>query len=338
MFLLNQWYVAALPSELADKPLARTICDIAIVMFRTESGVVSALDDRCPHRYAPLSYGECKGEAIICPYHGIEFGPDGTCVNIPHQDSIPDRMCVASYPLIERWGWLWIWMGDPAQADPADIPDFWWLDSPDWHSFRRCYYINANYEICADNLLDLSHTPFIHRKTVGVPEMATLPVKTWVEGENVFQERVMTQVNPSPFVAEWGDFKGKIDRRASLLWRPPGNIDVELLYEDEFNSITTRLANPITPETENSTHVWFAWSRDFGSDSDTDEMAMRFQMQSFAVMDEDLGIMEMQQETVARGKIFRPTAIDADKTLNEARRIILDLAQKERMLKSKMMT
>ena len=54
----------------------------------------------------------------------------------------------------------------------------------------------------------------------------------------------------------------------TLQWRPPGNIDAELLYEDEKNSITLRLTNPLTPETESTTHVWFAWSRNFGSPSD----------------------------------------------------------------------
>ena len=329
MFLMNQWYAAALPSEVGDKPLARTICGKPVVLFRTESGVPGALEDRCPHRYAPLSYGECAGESLACAYHGIAFGVDGACTHIPHQENIPGRMKVHAYPLVERWNWAWIWMGDPALADPDKIPNFWWFDSPDWISFQRNYHVKANYELCADNLLDLSHTPFIHKATVGVPEMATIPVKTWVEGEDVFQERIMSQVTPSPFVAEWGDFKGKIDRRATLQWRPPGNIDAELLYEDEKNSITLRLTNPLTPETEDTTHVWFAWSRNFGSKSHDDEMAMRFQKQSFSVMEEDLGIMEIQQEALRREHNFEPVAIKADETLAAARRIVKKLLKEE---------
>ena len=71
MFLMNQWYAAALPRELTNKPLGRAICGQAIVMYRTASGRAVALDDRCPHRYAPLSAGTCAGENIQCPYHGI---------------------------------------------------------------------------------------------------------------------------------------------------------------------------------------------------------------------------------------------------------------------------
>ncbi|HXS39200.1 MAG TPA: aromatic ring-hydroxylating dioxygenase subunit alpha [Stellaceae bacterium] len=330
MFLMNQWYAAALGKELGPRPLARTICDVPVVMFRTETGKAAALDDRCPHRYAPLSAGECRGEIIACAYHGIEFGADGACTLIPHQPNIPPKMRVRSYPFVERWGWAWIWLGDPLRADPSTIPDYAWFGAAGWHSFQRHYYVKANWEICADNLLDLSHTPFIHKKTVGVPEMATIPVETTVEGDRVFQRRVMSQVVPSPFVAEWGGFKGRIDRRATVVWEPASNMNAELLYEDSANSIILRLTNPVTPETERTTHVWFAWSRNFGSASDADPMALRFQEQSYAVMAEDVSFMEIQQQGLDRAGDFQPVAIRADATLIQARRIVERLRQEER--------
>ena len=64
MFLMNQWYAAALPGELTNKPIGRQICGEHIAMFRTASGRVAALEDRCAHRYAPLSGGVCIGETI----------------------------------------------------------------------------------------------------------------------------------------------------------------------------------------------------------------------------------------------------------------------------------
>jgi phenylpropionate dioxygenase-like ring-hydroxylating dioxygenase large terminal subunit len=331
MFLMNQWYAAALGSELdhGKRPVARTICGRAVAMFRTESGKAAAVDDRCAHRYAPLSAGECIGESIACAYHGIRFDASGACTLIPHQPTIPPSMRVRAYPFVERWGWAWIWMGDPALADPATIPDYHWFGAPGWHSFQRHYYVRANWELCADNLLDLSHTPFIHKATVGVPEMATIPVKTWVEGNRVFQQRVMSAVTPSPFVAEWGGFAGKIDRVATVTWEPAGNIHAELVYEDAANRITLRLTNPLTPESESTTHVWFAWSRDFGADSDDDPMALRFQEQSFAVMAEDVGFMEIQQQGLDRAGEFHPAVITADATLVQARRIVERLRGEE---------
>jgi vanillate O-demethylase monooxygenase subunit len=329
MFLKNHWYAAALPRELSEKPLARTMCGEAVVMFRTASGRPVALEDRCPHRYAPLSAGRCAGETIACGYHGIAFDATGACALIPHQSHIPPRMRVRAYPLVERWGWAWIWLGDPARADPGGIPALEWFGAPEWRSFHRHYYVKANWELCADNLLDLSHTPFLHPKTVGIPEMAQVPVETRVEGDRVIQQRIMTQVTPSGFVAEWGNFKGRIDRVTTVEWTPAANMSAELVYRDAGNAITLRLTNPLTPETEKTTHVWFAWSRNFGSDSDDDAYAKRFQEQSFAVMAEDLSFMEIQQANIDRDGTFDPVAIRADATLIQARRVVERLRREE---------
>src|SRR5258708_11615516 len=127
MFLMNQWYAAALPSELTSKPIARTICGEVVVMYRTASGQPVALADRCPHRYAPLSAGTCAGDNIVCRYHGLVFDPTGACARIPHQPTIPQKMRVRAFPLVERWGWAWIWMGDASRADPELIPAYEWL-------------------------------------------------------------------------------------------------------------------------------------------------------------------------------------------------------------------
>ncbi|MCW5773831.1 MAG: aromatic ring-hydroxylating dioxygenase subunit alpha [Rhodospirillaceae bacterium] len=326
MFLKNQWYGAAFSRELGERPLARRICGEPVVLFRTQSGAVGALEDRCPHRSAPLSGGHCKESTIQCGYHGIEFDPSGACTLIPHQPNIPPRMRVRAYPAAERWGRIWIWTGDPAAADPAAIPDYWWFDAENWQSFDRYYRVDAHWELCVDNLLDLSHTPFIHPKTVGIPEMATIPVKTWTEGDKVLQQRVMKQVTPSPFVAEWGGFTGKIDRVATLTWQPPSHAAVEMTYEDAANRITLRLTQLVTPETERSSHVFFAWSRDFLLRPEYEE---RFREQSYAVMAEDVSFMPLQQKCVEEFGEFKAIPINADATLIEARRTVQRLAGEE---------
>lgn len=326
MFLKNQWYSAAFARELQEKPLARRICGEPVALFRTRSGRIGALEDRCPHRSAPLSAGTCAGETIRCGYHGIEFGTDGACALIPHQPNIPPRMRVRAYPAAERWGYAWIWMGDPAAADPARIPDYWWFAAEGWQSFERLYLVAAHWELCADNILDLSHTPFLHPKTVGIPEMATIPLKTWVEGDTVFQQRVMKQVTPSPFVREWGDFKGKIDRVATLRWQPPSAVDVEMLYEDAAARIVLRLTQLVTPETETTTHIFFAWSRNFLLRPEHED---RFRAQSYAVMDEDISFMPLQQRCIEESGGFRTIPINADATLIEARRVVQRLLREE---------
>ena len=324
MFLKDCWYAAALASEVVHAPLARTICDEPIVLFRTASGKPSALVDRCPHRFAPLSIGRLSGEHITCLYHGIEFACDGTCVRIPQQEHILPEMHVRSYPLVERWGLAWIWMGDPQRANADTIPNYFWLADPRWHNLVRRYHVQANFEVCADNILDLSHTPFVHTRTIGTPEMATIPVKTWVDGDTVYSRRVMHQVTPGPFVYRWGNFTDRIDRVTTTEWLPPGNISVELVYQDDANKITLRLTNPLTPETSRTTHVFFMWSRDFGADVDEG-----FTKESFQVMDEDIAIIQHQQAVIDRGQPLPTVAIAADATLLQARRVLERLVRQQ---------
>src|SRR5271155_3548384 len=122
MFCSNNWYVAAFASHLAQKPVARMICGKPVVLFRTADGAAVALEDRCIHRGAPLSLGECERGNIRCPYHGLEFDGSGRCVVIPGQARIPEAAAVASYRLIERDALLWIWAGEQDKADPSLIP------------------------------------------------------------------------------------------------------------------------------------------------------------------------------------------------------------------------
>ena len=93
------------------KPIARTICDEPVVIYRTEGGSVAMLSDRCPHRKAPLSSGEVCGDEIACGYHGIRFNPDGSCAGIPGGLDIPKNFSTAAYPVVERHGFIWAWLG-----------------------------------------------------------------------------------------------------------------------------------------------------------------------------------------------------------------------------------
>ena len=104
-YLRNAWYVAAWSDDLADgQLLGRTILKEPIVLYRKSDGHVAALQDRCPHRFAPLHMGKIvKGDFVQCPYHGLEFNSSGACVLNPHgTKNIPPRARVRSYPVTEK--------------------------------------------------------------------------------------------------------------------------------------------------------------------------------------------------------------------------------------------
>src|SRR6266446_7837832 len=123
IFLRNSWYVAAWNHELIDgRKLARTILERPIVLYRGASGKVVALDDRCCHRAAPLSMGRIEGDDIRCMYHGMKFEPGGKCIQIPGQDMIPPKLGVRSYPVIERYNLIWIWMRSEEHTSELQSP------------------------------------------------------------------------------------------------------------------------------------------------------------------------------------------------------------------------
>jgi len=152
----NAWHVACWSMDLAAKaPFAITVAGDPIVIFRSESGMLAALEDRCVHRLAPLSLGRCEGETLRCMYHGLRFAADGACVEIPGQETIPATARVRAYPVVERHSWIWVWPGDPAKADPALIPPAVGFDDPDYILGRGQLDYQANAQLIHDNLCEL---------------------------------------------------------------------------------------------------------------------------------------------------------------------------------------
>ena len=170
-YLRNAWYCAAWSDALGDNGvLGLTILKEPVVLYRQGNGEVVALEDRCAHRFAPLSMGHVVGgNRIQCPYHGLEYDKTGACVLQPHGNkNIPSRARVKSYPVIEKHKAIWVWMGDKP-ADPAKVPDFSVMDNvPELHTTKLDkIMVKANVELVIDNLLDLSHTSFLHAGILG---------------------------------------------------------------------------------------------------------------------------------------------------------------------------
>jgi phenylpropionate dioxygenase-like ring-hydroxylating dioxygenase large terminal subunit len=168
-FVRNLWYVAAWSHDLGrDAPLGVSIVGEPMVLWRSgRDGRAVAFDDRCPHRHAPLSLGRIEGDDLRCMYHGLRFAPDGRCVELPGSGQAPARLCARAFPVVERWGWVWVWPGDPARADESLVPEAFGLDDPDWVYRSGALDYEADYELLNDNLCDLSHLDFVHETSLG---------------------------------------------------------------------------------------------------------------------------------------------------------------------------
>ncbi len=320
MFMQNAWYVAAWETEIGDTPFARTILNEPVVMFRTPAGIV-ALEDRCCHRALPLSMGQVVGDRVQCGYHGLEFDKSGACVKVPGQSKTPPGAQVRSYPVVQRWGWVWIWPGDPAKADESLLPDWWWLDSPEWKTIHGRYGtpmpVEANYVLISDNLFDISHLTYIHSSSIGNDSIVDFPVKTERFDRRIVMTRLVPDRPPAPFYKKAGGFKGNVDRWIITTSDMPGYIvndagSVEVGSgitpgaANEENGVEMKVMNLPTPETETSTHYFYAHARHFKvDDPEWDEI---YRTQFTQVFEEDQVVLNAQQASMS----LRPDASEID--------------------------
>ncbi|TAM10832.1 MAG: aromatic ring-hydroxylating dioxygenase subunit alpha [Nevskiaceae bacterium] len=182
MFVRNAWYCAGWDYHLSQGQkslLARKIAGERVVLYRKPDGGVVAMEDRCCHRGAALSLGQKEGDCVRCMYHGLKFGPDGVCVEIPGQDTIGRRARVRTFPVVEKNNWIWVWMGDPDKADEDLICFSVGPGNPDWNIKTSEMRINANYRLEMENLADLSHVAFVHQQTLGGADLETR--RGWTE-------------------------------------------------------------------------------------------------------------------------------------------------------------
>ena len=182
MFLRDYWYVGAYAAEIGEKPLARTILGEPVLLYRTTDGRAIAMEDRCCHRNLPLSMGIREGDAIRCGYHGLKFDSAGQCIEIPGQAQIPPDAKVKTYPAMERWNLIWLWMGDAAKRDESLLPQWQCIDDPALTTTmgNGCEPLpmKCNWELNNDNLLDLTHVVFVHPSTLGGAGLDNNPVTT----------------------------------------------------------------------------------------------------------------------------------------------------------------
>jgi vanillate O-demethylase monooxygenase subunit len=116
------WHEACAADVLGtDAPLAAVAEGRNVVLWRTEGGRPVAFADLCAHMPLPLSTGRCEGGRLQCRYHGLTYDPSGAVVGV-YSHAIEDERRVRTYPAAERGGHVWVWLGDPEEADEDLIP------------------------------------------------------------------------------------------------------------------------------------------------------------------------------------------------------------------------
>ena len=325
MFLRNAWHVAAWDHELDRQGvLARKLLGERLILYRQAAGAVAALTDACSHRLAPLSAGRREGDTVRCMYHGLRFDAGGRCVEIPGQDRIPDRAHIRSYPVVERDRFAWIWMGDPALADPATIPYGHWQDDPAWRSIPATMRYAADYRLIMDNQLDFSHLSFVHENSLGGSSTIaqTRPVIEPIDGGLRLTRWYLNEPDLAPYLAGLTDLKGPIDRWHIYDWTTAGNV----LSMDSGSApagtgapqgrrdpraVQFHATQVLTPEDEHHSHFFWTYAHNVRLDDPafTRMLADRIQVG----FDEDRAMVEAQQAVM----LERPDAAMIDLAIDQ---------------------
>ena len=163
--LARYWYVACQSSDLTDKPLARDVLGVPLVLFRDGAGNAAALLDRCPHRNVPLSLGRVvRGGRLECAYHGWQFEGSGRCAHIPGLlgDAARERRA-PSARVREQDGFVWVYPELDVTPDEGVVPFALHAPGAGYTRVVRVVEAESTLHAMIENALDVPHTAFLHR-------------------------------------------------------------------------------------------------------------------------------------------------------------------------------
>ncbi|ABB10901.1 aromatic ring-hydroxylating dioxygenase subunit alpha [Burkholderia sp. Ac-20384] len=282
--LSRYWHPVAFATEVGDRPLAVTLLDERIVLFRSGGAIVAARDV-CPHRGAPLSRGWVVEDRLVCPYHGLEYAADGKCVRIPSQPDgpIPERLCLTTYAAQQAYGLVWVSLG----GGELPLPDF-----PAWNAEGFQQILPPSIDIRAsagrqtEGFIDVAHFAWIHHESFADRRNPVVPQYSVERRENGLHAEYVSTVS---------NFPKSMQHRApeGFLWRRVFEVDVPF-----FARLTVhfpeggRLAilNAASPVSARLTRLFVPIARNFDHDLPLDDV-YEFNRQVF---EEDREIVEQQ--------------------------------------------
>ena len=155
------WYAVGFSDEFRKGSVeTRRLAGRELLVFRTESGAVAAMDPICPHLGAHMGHGgTVEGETIRCPFHGFRFGVDGACVATGY-NSKPPRVTASTWPIIERHGVVLVYSDITGQPPAFDVPE---LDMTGFTGLTtRSFKLRGHPQDTTENSVDLGHLAIVH--------------------------------------------------------------------------------------------------------------------------------------------------------------------------------
>lgn len=333
----NCWWVAAQAQEVTTRPISRWLLEHRVVLFRTEEGVIAALEDRCAHRWAALSQGQVIGEEIACPYHGFRYNTRGTCTHVPVLSHAPAKVHVRYYPVLEHGSFVWIWMGDPQKADVALLPNIPWFTDPAYLQLRGYIDLASNYMLLQENVLDPTHVTYVHADVQQEGWQASL-VDIKITDRSVTAAMKISDVPVVPYQAAPMDIEPgkKVNRVDWTMFASPacnlGGIDFQdpAPASGQRGLYVMRNVHCTTPISPNRCHYWWAIAQDYGHHL-TNLREVLYPVLE-AAFNQDRVVLEAIQMTIdqdIRHDNAPEFLVVSDRAVVEARRILKTMLEAE---------
>ncbi len=328
------WWVAGFSSEIGEELVGRWLCDTPVLLYRKSDGTVAAIEDRCPHRSAPLHLGCRRGDAVECGYHGFTFAADGACVRVPSMKTPPPALRIRSFPIVERAPFVWVWLGDPDAIDLAPPPHALdWIEAPSFAMRTGRMDIAANYMLLKENVLDLTHFGFVHAASFKITDWVDAPRLTR-EGDHCgYHQSFVASPLPPVFAEPLGMAHGTPYDRENYGWfiSPALQIAAVDMIDPASKQVTgrMRITHATTPIDRNHMHYFWIIARDFGTSPTQMDEFEHLTKVGFA---EDEIMIEAVQALVDRDP--RPAqnlekSVKADGPGIEARRLVAKWMERE---------
>ncbi|WP_399679919.1 Rieske 2Fe-2S domain-containing protein [Xenophilus sp.] len=333
-YAYNAWYPLAWARDIGRQLSTRRVLEEDLVVFRTEDGRVAALEDVCPHRLAPLSLGTLQGDAVQCGYHGLAFDCSGQCVAAPGMARAPGGAQVRSYPTAQSMGMVWVWMGDPARADPAQVFHLPEYDDPGYSVVEGdALPVRANYLSLADNLCDPTHVVYVHKTTLASAGREETRVMHERQGNKVVTWRWVIDGPLIPVFEGLKDFGGaNVDRWHYYHYHAP------CIAVIDFGSAKTGTGAPegnrddciqmyachfITPIDQHSCMQHWLCIRNSPADPQVDE---RLRASLRLAFNEDKRVLEAIQRNEDKPREWKRVNLALDASSIKMRRIVEEMA------------
>ena len=318
---INFWYPICTTDELtAEKPVRAQLLGLRFVVFRDSNGDAHVLSDTCIHRGGSLSKGKVHGDAVACPYHGWQFSGDGRCSHIPSLEDgakPPPRAKVDSYPVVERYGIVFAFLGDLPEEERPPLYEIEEWDDPEWRpSEVMLLELDAYYERSVENGIDPVHNEFVH-PAQGSPQ----PIPGTEEiSETEWGSGVAAKFTEKGVKATEGDgMASDFDVLNSGTWHHGPNVIITYITFGKGRSLHQYLFE--APIDDGHTKIFFVNLRSFKLEAQFDDMVREANLR---VTDEDITVLEELYPVKTPDSTTSEVLMPSDKTIVRYREFLKD--------------